>query len=975
MVDESSEERPGCLRGVRNLLLFLLVPVLAVVALLPTLMSSDGGRRWALAKINAAAAPAQVSFDRWSLGWFRAPTLESFAYTDEARGISVTAERAVFDRGLLRLLPVGFWDLGEITLEKPMAELSLATERTISSSKGAAAPETRDAFFLPVVDVAARLKFSGGRVAVSGDVGESFAAEQVEGGVTLASWRKPILVQARMNAGGGMLSAEGRVQSIRDFYSGAEGGDPEKVTLKLAGVDLAVFRLLFAHMTGHAWIRGGSADGSLTATIHGKTRGRIEADLAVARLAVEPPGQPPSPKGDVTLGADLDYDKGAVNITRFDIASPWLRAEAGGRLQAGQNAGVMTGAITAKATLFLTALARDFATPLGLSRDIRVNGGELRADVTVEGTDAALRVHTKAVTAGLSVTAGGEPLSLKPEPSLEFKAVFPHGGTLPELEAFHLKAPFADVYASGRFDSATVKARLNLTRFARDAKRVLKDCPPMVGEVYLDANSRRDGDAVAVASLLKLTDVAVELQPGQRTVVPQGALKAGFRVPLESGVPLAEAQDAVLELTLADGKAAASWTRLVPEAEGRPLLLSGFAFSCDMDTAATRRLLGGITTPAAQRRLAALRGRVIANATAEAAAGTVKSRFNARTDLFDIDAEADVSGPQTRRAVTAKGNAAIDFKTVTRLLEAEGVTGFTLTGRESRPFRFSSPVAGGLPAVLAQGDLTAAAHIATCTGLGLNAGPADAALRLSKGALRIAYEPPLNGGRLRFVPGIAPAGEDGIALAFPAGTRLLENVTLTQGMMDSLIVQMNPLFQGSKVLGGTVTLDLRSFRAAPSRRPGEGVTADMDILFKDLKLDLGPPLRELLDMIKVRERVYTVAQLPAHVTMREGRIHVDPVTMVIERQPVIFGGWCGFDGTVRYQVEVPVTERLVGAIPYKVLKGTSVKIPVAGTVEEPRLDTARLRSMLSDMLKGAVPDQTIKRAGDFLEQLQRELTR
>ena len=971
-LDESPEARPGCLRGARNLLLFLLLPALLVVALLPTLMSSDGGRRWALAKVNAAAAPAQVSFESWSLGWFTPPVLKGFSYKDETRGLSVTADRAAFDRGLLRLLPVGFWDLGEITLEKPLAEISLAKR---APAQDAASAGKRGFFFLPIVDIAARLKLADGCAAMSGDVGESFRADQMEGGVTLTSWRKPILVQTRMRVGGGMLSAEGRVQSIRDLYKGIEGGEPEKVTLKLAGVDLAAFRLLLQHATGQPWIRGGAADGALTATLHGKQRGRIEADLAVARLSVERPGQPPSPKGDVSLAADIDYDKDAVNITRFNLSSPWLRAEASGRLQAGQKAGVMTGAVNAKATLLLAALARDFGAALGLARDFKVNGGELRADVAVEGSEAALRVHTKAVTAGLAMTVGGEPLILKPAPSLEFKAVFPHGGAWPELEAFHLKAPFADVYASGRFDSAAVKARLDLTRFARDARRVMKACPPMVGTVYLDATSRREDDAVAVASLLKLADVAVELQPGQRMVVPQGTLKADGRVPMKDGVPQAEAQDAAFALTLADGKAAGGWKRWVPADEGRPLQVRGLALSCDMDVGGARRLLGGVIGPAAQRRLAALPGRVVANATAEAAGGTVKTRFNARTELFDIEAEADVTGPQTRRVVTAKGNAALDFGTLTRVLHAEGVTAFAMTGRKARPFQFSAPVADGLRGVLAEGELAAAAHVASCVGLGLNAGPADAAFRLSKGALRVAYEPALNGGKLRLVPEAAFDGEDGVVLAFPPGTRLLENVTLTQGMMDTLVVAVNPLFQGSKVLGGTVTLDLRKCLAAPSRRPGEGVAADMDILFKDLKLDLGPHLRELLGMIKVKERTYTVAQLPAHVTVKESRIRVDPVTMVIDRQPVIFGGWVGFDGTVRYQVEIPVTERLVGAVAGKMLKGASITIPVAGTVEEPKLDTARLKSMLADMFKGAVGDQTIKRAGDFLEQLQRELTR
>ena len=136
---------------------------------------------------------------------------------------------------------------------------------------------------------------------------------------------------------------------------------------------------------------------------------------------------------------------------------------------------------------------------------------------------------------------------------MQVKARFPYGAW-PEIERLHLKAPFADVYASGRFDAATLKAQLDLTRFARDATRIFKTCPPMVGSIYLDASSRREGAGVALASFLKLADVAVEVQPGQRTVVPQGTLKLSGRVPLQGNEPQAEVHDASVELTLmADG--------------------------------------------------------------------------------------------------------------------------------------------------------------------------------------------------------------------------------------------------------------------------------------------------------------------------------------------------------------------------------------------------------------------------------------
>ena len=64
-VDEAAEERKGCLRGGLQLILFLLVPLVVLVALIPTLLSMDGGAD-GTGFDQQGAEPARVSFERWS---------------------------------------------------------------------------------------------------------------------------------------------------------------------------------------------------------------------------------------------------------------------------------------------------------------------------------------------------------------------------------------------------------------------------------------------------------------------------------------------------------------------------------------------------------------------------------------------------------------------------------------------------------------------------------------------------------------------------------------------------------------------------------------------------------------------------------------------------------------------------------------------------------------------------------------------
>jgi len=284
--DEIVEKRPGgCLRGLLRLAVFLLVPLVLVAALLPTLLSSDPGRLWALKKVNAAIAPAELSFERWSLGWFSSPVLEKVAYRDAAHGADVRVEEVAFDRGLLRLLPLGTFNLGRVTLKRPAGSVSLVPPAALAKEPPKAA-KGGGGVVLPVIDVAAELHVENGSVTVTGNAPEPFVAQQVSGAVTLESFRQPIAVQAQMQVGGGTLAVEGRVQSLQELFKGEAFEKPEKMTLKMAGVDLTAFGPLVQHASGEPWVRSGVAEGALTALVSGPEQVKLEGGLIVSGLSV-----------------------------------------------------------------------------------------------------------------------------------------------------------------------------------------------------------------------------------------------------------------------------------------------------------------------------------------------------------------------------------------------------------------------------------------------------------------------------------------------------------------------------------------------------------------------------------------------------------------------------------------------------------------------------------------------------------------
>jgi len=1057
-VDEETddlEKNPGCLSGLLRGVMILVAVLVLVLALLPALLSTDPARRMVLDAVNRSIAPAKVDAGDWSLGWLSKVSVSKPFFENPSQGVLFNGDEIRFDRGLLRLLPVGKLDLGMVTLVKPDVSLSLepppAAEPVTVPKR---AEEKERGFFLPVLDVGAGVAVEDGRLEMRGGSGDPFVASRVKGRVRMDSYRKPTDVDLSMVVGGGTVTLQGRVQSIRDFIQEERDSDAqaEKISLKLVNVDITVLRPLMLQATGQEWLESGKAEGVVTVEQSGKKRFAAECGVLVNGFSLKDGERARSPAGDLALMAELRYAADGVVIRKFDFASPWLRAEAKGTLYGLGTGGAVTGGIKAEAVARLPLIARDFAAALGLSPTFAIEKGDLNLSFGVEGGTEALLVAAQAKTSGLLMKSGGTALALKPEPSLLFKARFPYG-KWPEVETLHFKAPFADLYGKGRFDSAVLKGHLDLTRFAKDFKNILKDCPPMVGLVYVDVSTSAGADLFKINSFVKLSDLAVEINPGQMTIVPKGSIKFSGSVPVKEGVPEKELNGVDFNVVLEGGNIEGQWQRLALPADGRDTVLRGLSVKSSLDISSAGRLLGGVLPAPASRRLRTWQGLVLANVTAEMAGGAFKARVNAggsemrctvgdgawsipsvrlegavsregaaaetgveadvaggvaferdgkvvfaepagkgelemrmspggerllvpklkiKAGLLDMDASAEVQDLSGRCMLQTKGVAALDFAALKELLEGDVFDDFQITGRKAREFKFVAPMAGGWLTTMSEGEFSGASCIESLKGMGLSAGPADISMRLSRGVARMEYTPVLNGGRLRLVPE-ARFSTRGVSLMFPPKTRLLENVAITQEMVDLLLAQINPLFMGSVVKRGTVTVDLKHFNYVPDATPEKQLTTEMDIVFNQLSMDMGPALREVLSLVRVKNTRYAVERLPVTMTIKDGRVHLAPLRIVVDQQPIVVSGWTAFDGKIKYLIEVPVTERLAGKNAGKLLRDRVIKIPVTGTVEEPRLDTSALKNAMTDILKNMFSEEAAEKVGNFLEKLQREL--
>jgi hypothetical protein len=1050
----------GWLKKIAKFFLWLFILLFVVLAFVPSILSADASRKWALTKINDKIAPRSVSVDSWSFGWFSAPVFGKLEFVDPGMDLTVKADGVKMEKGLLRLLPIGKCNLGRVTVTHPELIVALQTEgerlAAVEKNRGGAETRAKRRFGLPVTDISGEWIITDGKMSLQSLEEANFLIDKINSTVKLTSFMKPVSLQSTMRVGSGTIAVQGAVLSPAAWASGKNCATPEALTVKLQQLDLSLFSSVLRMLKTKAWVASGVGEGSFTFEIAGPTQFKAKGGLLVADFSMVGEKMKASPKAELALLADVTYNNREVKINALDFASPWLKTRSKGDLQVDPKAKRMTGAVTLKCESDLKNVVRDFGPLLGITPDFTMQSGRLLVDATVAAGEDGYAVAADVTTADLLMKLAGEPLILKPAPALTLKAKLPPGEKFPEIGELHVTAPFAEITARGRLESGQAKGSVNLTAFSRDFRRIFKSLPPMVGAIDFSLASEQAESRVNVQSQMTISDLAAEFRPGERTVISKGSFKASAFLPVDKG--LSTFEDFTVGLVVPGGSLSGkgkrfALTRPDGEADGkRQLTLRGFALSSEADIPLLVKLLRPFLSADLRRQTATLKGQFVMNATAEVAKGETKVLMNAAAQrlslthsnlLFKVpDIRSDASVTQTkpeapylvegetvgsvailrgeetlfaekdakvnlnmavksdftqvdfktlsivselltfkgkatvtellsRCVLDAQGDSTLDCERVTQLLNAQGIDEWTLTGRSKHPLRFKAPLAGGLSTLFAEGKMESAVTVDSAKGMGLKAGPSEATVKLSEGVMKIAYAPSLNQGKMKVNPQLTME-RNNLLCVVPPKTRVLEGVQLNQEMLDGLFIRLFPLFKGSVAQQGSVTLDVTLFEYLQGVPIEQGLNADVVLQFDDVKVLFGETVRELLSKMGSKSTLWQQENVTLRARIVNGRITLDPVTLVVDRHPITFSGWVDSKGKISYMIEVKLTERLIGEKGGKAI-GKVVKVPVTGTIDEPKIELNALLQALAPAAVEIIREEIQDHAKDILENLRKEL--
>jgi hypothetical protein len=127
-----------------------------------------------------------------------------------------------------------------------------------------------------------------------------------------------------------------------------------------------------------------------------------------------------------------------------------------------------------------------------------------------------------------------------------------------------------------------------------------------------------------------------------------------------------------------------------------------------------------------------------------------------------------------------------------------------------------------------------------------------------------------------------------------------------------------------------------------------------------VELDSSGFLQQILAPLGLAEEDLELRDTEVICEGKEGRVSCTPMHILIAESDMTISGSVGLDKSLDYLLEVPVTENLVGREGYRVLEGTTIKVPIKGTLTKPGFNKEALSAAITDLL-GQAAKQNIKK--------------
>ncbi len=983
---------------------FVLILVLIVLLVVPGFISSEKGRRLILSKVNSSI-DGEADFGDLSMSWFKGIKLTDLKFNDALGKIAFTAKQIDTKPHYMSII-AGNISFGKTIVQEPIVKIDLSipqTRRYRRSNRIVLAGQTTAPAALPIERIDLTIK--NGTVGLTGKEGKSIEFSKIDSHVNLQPPGKQtdfdINTTVKNGSEEAKLQAEGSVKPAKKTgwtYTGTNG----QLTVKVDKLDLESLAPLFdlagvkieAKGKLSANIEGAVKDGqieNLTADITGKDLDVTGEILKSDRLKTK----------SLNIDVKLHREKDLINIDKLDFSSDWANAQAKGALPT--NLGSLPQFLNPKLPhdlkadfeLDLAALLSQLPNTTGLKEGMAVTEGKITGKVQTQTKGGAKLLQGSVNLLTLVGKIGDKQIKLSQPVKADLTIISDDNGL--NFDKLNLTSSFATLDASGKGETLNYDARADLALLQSEMGQFV-DIGPYnfkgtftakgkitnpTEKMNIDGTAAIENFVVSDTNGLKAeeskTDIDYKLGYDPESQIininrVQLAASLGQLTIRDSAINLNPGSPAPIKLTAAASKVNLSTLRpfmILFASFPDDIVLDGIidaelsitsknhVYTIKTDSAAINnfKLHSPGKTPFEQSKVSLIfdgdfdvknQNRLI-------------RKLQLKGDGIDVDfgIEQSVNGPNT--TLQGKGKIDYDWAKIAGFASAFMPAGLVLKGRQSDDLTFSSTYpTDRTDRILANLSTKAAIGFEQGQYKGLNFSKTEMPINIEKGLLTIPrFTTAVNNGKLSFAAK-ADFKQVPTLLKVDGPIQIAENIELNKEIGKELLAQLNPLFAEASDLSGKVSFHCEKLVMPMTKADKKYTSVIGTIAIDDLRLEAAGLLGQIIQLAGATDTGQSFRIRPTRFVLENDRLQYDNMQLDIGDIPINFSGVIGPAGALNMTVTLPYT--LKGALAH-VDKGNGarrISLPLTGTINNPKLDTAKL-----------IEQEAIKQGLEMLEGLLR----
>lgn len=336
-----------------------------------------------------------------------------------------------------------------------------------------------------------------------------------------------------------------------------------------------------------------------------------------------------------------------------------------------------------------------------------------------------------------------------------------------------------------------------------------------------------------------------------------------------------------------------------------------------------------------------------------------------------FNATGQVAPNGKERTLNSEGSLTINLQAVSSYLKSLAGVDLEMTGKESSPFRIVATSSNGQWVDLPRNTTFSTSFYAdSIRGFGMLIESLELPVELADSIGKIEIVGAVNKGTMSLKPTIDFSVEPPL-VSIPENSPLLTAVGLTEGMSKDLLVHIHPIFKGAAVSRGTVDMIMKNFNWPLDKKAREDAAFSGSLTFNEVELEAGGLLAPLLEVMQVddQDREIILSEQPMEFVGENGRIRCSPLEMSVNEYTLKLSGSIGFDQSLDYLAQIPVTRKMVSGDVYKYLEGTYISVPIGGTVSNPSISKNLVQTAIKDLAIQAGTKQITDQAGKLLQKL------